>query len=341
MEREIVRGANKDTADFAVYPVTRAYLPIIASWPFDDGLRHNWPSAGGGSLNQVIRPGDQVFVTVWDNNENSLLTAPGMKVVELANIRVSPGGTIFLPYINTVQVAGRTPEAARNLVERRMVEVLPSAQVQLRIEQGRASTANLVTGVSAPGTYPLPDENVSILNLIAFGGGVAPGLRNPQVRLLRGSERFETSVENLFESPRLDVRVRGGDRVLVVEDDRYFLTLGAAGAQTQIFFTQTSISALDAVSLMGGIQAARGDPQGVLVLREYGPGAIGPSGPTKQRVVFTIDLTETDGLFSARRFRIQPGDVVLATESPITTTSTIIGLIGSGFGLAGQAQRFQ
>ena len=53
-------------------------------------------------------------------------------------------------------------------------------------------------------------------------------------------------------------------------------------------------------------------------------------------MVFTVDLTSADGLFSARNFRIHPGDLVLVTESPVTWAQTILGLVGSVFGLARQ-----
>ena len=80
----------------------------------------------------------------------------------------------------------------------------------------------------------------------------------------------------------------------------------------------------------------RGDPQGILILREYPDSAVraGVRGPRQTRVVFTLDLTNSDGLFSARNFEIAPKDLVLVTESPVTNTRTILGLIGSVFGVA-------
>jgi polysaccharide export outer membrane protein len=56
-------------------------------------------------------------------------------------------------------------------------------------------------------------------------------------------------------------------------------------------------------------------------------------------VVFTLDLTTSDGLFSARNFRIQSGDLLLATESPINSVQTVFSLVGGLFGLANTAGR--
>jgi len=210
--------------------------------------------------------------------------------------------------------------------------------VQLSLVEGRTNSVDLVGGVNAPGSYALPDRDYTVLNLVAEGGGVQSSLVNPQVRLIRGGEIYGTSIARLFESPNLDTRLHGGDQVIVEEDRRYFLSLGAAGSQSQHRFPQDHVSALDAVSIIGGVESRRGDPGGVLILREYPADAVRPddTGPDQTRVVFTVDLTSADGLFSARNFRIHPGDLVLVTESPITSAQTIFGLVGSVFGLASQ-----
>jgi polysaccharide export outer membrane protein len=216
--------------------------------------------------------------------------------------------------------------------------VVPSAQVQLRLVEGRTNSVDLVGGVGAPGSYPLPDRNYTVLNLIAEGGGVRAGLVNPQVRLLRGGNVYGTSVANLFENPGYNTLLVGGDQVVVEEDRRYFLSLGAAGSQSQHRFPQDHLSALDAVSIIGGVESRRGDPGGILILREYPESVVRPDsrGPDQSRVVFSVDLTSADGLFSARNFRIHPGDLLLVTESPVTSAQTIFGLFGSVFGFVGQ-----
>jgi polysaccharide biosynthesis/export protein len=93
---------------------------------------------------------------------------------------------------------------------------------------------------------------------------------------------------------------------------------------------------------MGGVSDARADPQGILVMREYPAAAVRQdgSGPGKTRMVFAIDLTSADGLFSAGRFQINSGDLVYATESPFTAAQTIFGLVDGGFAVVNQALRY-
>ncbi len=338
LEREILDAAEGSEIDFAVYPVTRSFLPFVAEWPVVGEPVLAWGVADGGARTQVIASGDQIEVTIWDSTEASLLSAEGERSVRIEALTVQPDGTIFLPYVGDAEVLGMTPQVARAVLQDRITEVVPSAQVQVQITSGRANSVDIVGGVAAPGSYPLPDRSYSVLNLIAQSGGVRETLVNPQLRLIRGGQIYGTSLDRLFETPELDMRLRGGDRVIIEQDDRYFLSLGAAGSQNQHVFPSDHVSALDAVSIIGGVESGRGDPGGVLILREYPIGAMGPDQP---RVVFTLDLTSTDGLFSARSFRINAGDLVLVTESPITRAQTILGLIGSAFGVASQTARLR
>lgn len=339
IEREVTQDATAPDSDIAVYPVTRAFLPSVAQWPRTGEARHGWIGASRGSIAQVIRPGDRLDVLVWDSGDNSLLTAPGQQVAALDSIRVSETGSIFMPYIGKVRVAGRTPDSARQLLQRQLEAIVPSAQVQLAMTEGRGNSIDLVGGVNNPGNILMPDNNFSVLSAISAGGGVRAGIENPQVKLMRGANIYTTSIDRLYANPHLDTRLHGGDKLIIEEDRRYFLSLGAAGNEAQFAFNRDEVSALDALAIIGGVNESRANPEGILILREYPASAVsaGVRGPRRTRVVFTLDLTTSDGLFSARNFHIQSGDLVLATESPLTDTRTILGLVGSVFGVVRSA----
>lgn len=339
VEREILKGADAEDANFAVYPVTKEFLPTTKSWPHTGVPRLGWLGHSHGSNAQIIRAGDQLDVVVWDSGDNSLLTAPEQRVANLSGVRVSQNGTIFLPYVGKVKVSGRSPESARQMVQRMLESIVPSAQVQLSMTEGRANSIDLVSGVNNPGNIKMPDNNFSVLSAISAGGGVTRGFENAQVKLVRGHKIYGTSIDRLYANPKLDTRLKGGDKLIIEEDRRYFLSLGAAGKEAQHQFNRDHMTALDALSLIGGVNDTRADPKGILILRRYPASAIksDSSGPSQQRVVFTLDLTNSDGLFSAGNFHIHSGDLVLATESPVVFARTIVGVIGSGFGILSTA----
>lgn len=327
--------------DFAVFNVTRDSLPFLNAWPVNEEKALPWIGHQAQPQSLVIAPGDMLTISIWDAEENSLLTAPGQRVTQLQNVQVDPDGRVFLPFVGNLKVSGMSPATARAQIEAMLLNTVPSAQVQLNVAPGRSNTANLVNGVRSPGVYPLVDRNISLLSLIATGGGVPDNMANPQVRLFRGSQVYGIALERLFDEPALDTTIQGGDRILVEADDRYFLSLGATSSEALHPFTKSEVSALDALAIIGGVTDARANPQGILILREYAPSAVVPSivpstaGPSHDRVVFTINLTTADGLFSAAKFMIQPGDLVYGTESPLGTATTVLGVLG-GVLLAGQ-----
>ena len=89
------------------------------------------------------------------------------------------------------------------------------------------------------------------------------------------------------------------------------------------------MTALDAASLAGGLNDARANPKGVLVLRDYDAKHVRAdgSGPSKDRMIFAIDLTTADGLFSAGEFLIEDRDLVMVTESSVMNTNSTIKLV--------------
>lgn len=333
VQTEILQASAEPAADFAVYPVTRSFLDTLSRWPAGDGARLSWIGASRGATDQIIRPGDSLVLRIWDRGDNSLLTAPEERVVDLPDVRVSPGGSVFVPYLGDVTVAGKSVDAARAAIQTAVEVIVPSAQIQLTLSEGRGNSVDLVGGVADPGSYPLPDRNYTVMNLIAAGGGVAQGLRNPQVRLVRAQQVHGISVDRLFANPALDTRLTGGDKIFIEEDARFFLSLGAAGREAEHPFPRDHLTAIEALAIMGGVNDARADPTGILVLRDYPASAVRANGPSQRQVVFTLDLTTADGLFAARKFPIHHGDLVMATESPVTNLRTVLGLIGSAFGV--------
>ncbi|MGR3502096.1 polysaccharide biosynthesis/export family protein [Pseudaestuariivita sp.] len=315
--------------------VTRAQIPVVSAWPVTGWKGHyRWLAASHGYNARIVRPGDRIDLVIWDSQLNSLLTSEAEKAVRMDGLEVSSGGAIFVPYINTVKISGLTPDQARRRIQTRLQPVVPSAQVQLNMSAGVGNSVDLVSGVGAPGSYPMPNQNFSVLGLIAKGGGISDALRNPLVRLIRGSKTFEIRADTLFASADKNTRLVGGDKVIVTEDERSFMAIGASGKEDLIYFPKDHVTALEAVSLMGGLLDARADPKGLLVLREYPLEAVRSdgSGPTHPHVIFSFDLTTADGLFAARNFEINPNDTVLATEAPAVQTRAALALFGAVLG---------
>ncbi|MEL6466346.1 MAG: polysaccharide biosynthesis/export family protein [Pseudomonadota bacterium] len=339
IQNEVVRSQNDEEASFSVVPITVTSVGLLAKWPATGWEGHyRWFTRDPGPKSNVIRPGDTVDLVIWDSQENSLLTGETQQRVVLQGVTVSPSGMIFVPYIDEVRVSGATPDAARRQIEEQLGVVIPDPQVQLAVTSGPDNSVDAVSGFSAPGTYPLPNRNYSILSLISAAGGILPDFEHPLVRVIRNGQSYGIRADDLFKRPSANVILRGGDQIIVEEDERYFVALGATGAETLVPFTQEQINAVEALALVNGLSDTRANPKGVLILRDYASEDVrrDGTGPEKAQVVFAIDLTSAQSLFAARKFNINPGDLVLATESPVTSVRTVFGVLGSivGIGLA-------
>ena len=144
----------------------------------------------------------------------------------------------------------------------------------------------------------------------------------------------------------MDIALRNGDRILVETDTRAFTVMGAAGAQTRQNFPTQTISAIEALAMVGGLSSASADPTGVFVFRNEAEAianlVMGRDDlQGAQRMVYVLDLTQPNGMFQARDFVIRDQDTVYVTEAPFTqwnkTIAAMTGSFGSAQTLAKQA----
>lgn len=87
-----------------------------------------------------VQPGDQVDV--------SFLTAPELGGSKL----VLPDGSIDMPYVGNVQVAGLSAEQARQTLETQYAKVLKKPQITFSISHAMAQLDNLRTSLTNPAT---------------------------------------------------------------------------------------------------------------------------------------------------------------------------------------------
>lgn len=337
LQGDILRESKQENADFDIVTMTKAQADIVSRWPATGkGLGLTWPGKGQSQPSRTLRAGDVVSLTIWENQDNSLLAAPQQRAVPMNGLVISPDGTIFVPYIDVVKIAGLSPEAARADIQKRLASIAPSAQVQLEVAEGDSNTIELVSGVEKPGRYPVAARGLTVLSMLAEAGGIPDAMRNPVVRLQRGGKSYAALADTLYHTPEKDIMLRRGDRIMVESDPRSFVLLGATGAERTVYFEKATHSMLEALSLANGLSESHANIRSILVLRQYSDHALRSdgAGPSKKQMVFTFDLGSADGLFAARNFQINPDDVIIATESPLSGAMSILSLVNRSVGLA-------
>ncbi|MEM6467879.1 MAG: polysaccharide biosynthesis/export family protein, partial [Pseudomonadota bacterium] len=337
-KRELFAGSVQRSGDAFVVSVndrvTRA-ASVQPSLGFTDDFKN-----AGLLGSDTIRPGDTLGLTIWENVDDGLLTGEVNNNTILEEVQVDGAGFIFVPYAGRIRVAGNTPEAIRRLITSRLDEQTPDPQVEVRRLAGDGASVSLIGGVGAQGVYPIERPTRTLSTMLANAGGVTINPEVAQVTVVRGEHRSKVWFQDIFDNPQFDIALRDGDRVLVEEDSRAFTALGATGSQARLPFASPTISAVEAIAQVGGLNANIADPTGVFILRnepaEIANQVLGRTDLTgAQRMVYVLDLTEPNGMFVARDFAIRDEDTLYVTEAPFAQWNKVIVSITQPLGTIG------
>ncbi len=329
-KRQIFAGSVQKEGDAFVVSVNDRVTRATAVTPalgFSNAFKN---AAQLGS--DTIRAGDVLGITVYENVDDPLLGVEGSPATVLEEVQVDGSGFIFIPYAGRIKAAGNTPNAIRRIITNRLGEQTPDPQVEVRRAAGDGSTVSLIGSIGAQGVYAIERPTRTLGSMLAQAGGVTIEPEIAQITVIRGTHRGKIWLEDLYDHPELDIALRGGDRILVEEDTRSFTALGATGGQAQVPFESQTLSALEGIAQVGGLNAATADPTGVFVFRnepqEVATQVLGRNDlQGAQRMVYVLDLTQPNGMFMARDFVIRDGDTIYVTEAPFTQWNKVISAI--------------
>ncbi len=124
--------------------------------------------------NDAIEPGDTIAVSVV-----SQTTLSGQQVV-------ATDGTISLPNIGTVQVAGLNLKSAQSALTKRLSAILDSPQVSVSMIT-KSIEITILGEVASPGKYQLSSGD-GVASALALGGGITEFGDESSIYLIRASE---------------------------------------------------------------------------------------------------------------------------------------------------------
>lgn len=313
--------------------VTRA-TGLMPALGFSDALR-----TAGRLGSDTINSGDLLTLTIYENVAEGLLVSPETNTAVLDEVQVDGEGFIFVPYAGRIRAAGRSPEQLREEITRQLDAQTPDPQVAVRRVAGDGSTVSVLGSVAAPGVYPIERPTRTLSAMLARAGGVTLETEVAQVTVTRGQHRDRVWLMDLYENPTLDIALRSGDRISVQRDTRAYVVLGATGAQSRVPFPTQTISAIEALAQVGGLNSLTADPTGVFIFRNE-PAEIANAVLDRndlrgdQRFAYVLDLTAPTGMFQARDFAIRDGDTVYVTEAPAVQWSRMIATLTGTIGAA-------
>ena len=136
--------------------------------------------------------------------------------------QVSSDGSVDLPYLQTVQVAGLEPQEIARLVRKLLIEkqILSDPSVVVQVKEYNSRRVTIMGQVAKPGTFPYT-IGLTLIQALSQAGGVT-GIGNlDRVNLTRrttgGSRTVVISIGTIMEGRSADIPLQSGDRIFVHE----------------------------------------------------------------------------------------------------------------------------
>lgn len=99
--------------------------------------------------------------------------------------RVYTDGTIDLPFISHIQVAGLTLEEAASAIENRFKKMIPDAVIKLSL----ANKTFTIFGDAGSGIFPIYKEKLTIFQALSMSGDFTETSDRKHVRIIRETEK--------------------------------------------------------------------------------------------------------------------------------------------------------
>jgi polysaccharide export outer membrane protein len=303
---------------------------------FSETLGSKGRRAGG------IGPGDVVEVTVWEAPPGMLFgvgSAPpstGPATATTATFpeqMVSPDGTIGLPFVGQVPVAGKTSEQIEAEIVRRLRGKANQPEALVRITRNTTADVTVVGEVTNSARVPLTPRGERLLDALAATGGLRQPLNKVTLQVTRGSQVQALPLQTIVRDPRQNILLQPGDVIAALYQPLSFTVLGATGKNEEISFEAQGISLAQALARAGGLVDNRAKASGAFVFRFEDAGALDwPVPPVttpdgRVAVIYRVDLKNPATFFAAQSFPMRDKDVVYVSNAPASEVQKFFNLV--------------
>jgi len=147
-----------------------------------------------------IRPYDRVSIIVYKHPEFSSTTIGDSKSER--GILVNSKGYLRLPLIRKVHIAGLSQTQAEDKITAKYRTYLKHPDIQLEVINKRAY---VIGEVRRPGEIPLPNERMTLLQLIANAGDMTDAANRSSILIIKNGQmsRVHTKIVNLTDANAL------------------------------------------------------------------------------------------------------------------------------------------
>jgi polysaccharide export outer membrane protein len=276
-------------------------------------------SAGG---QVAVAPGDALKVRIFEPYEGSIFPTIQKPGADFGVQRVLDDGTINIPFVGTVQVAGLSLLQIERRIAKQLEGKAQDPQVIVEFVADRTHTVMISGDIKNPGRVSILEGVRSVVDAInraggptGAGGGQGGNSGGPtQVEVVvrrKGDVILTAQFSELLAGA--DIAVQKGDEIVLRPNSRVFTILGAVFKSGNVEMTKHNLSLIEALGQVGGLNDMRANKTGVYVFRMGDLQA----NPAARARVFRLDLMQPVSMFVGQQFGLQPRDVVYVTNAPL------------------------
>ncbi|MBA2491100.1 MAG: polysaccharide biosynthesis/export family protein [Gammaproteobacteria bacterium] len=318
------RYLDEDEVDYD--PVVHSITPaLVLNQQVADTIETGGP--GGARHNErldaeyKVGPGDVLSVIVWVHPD---LTNPtgATENLESAGRLVQADGTIFFPFVGTINVAGHTIKEIRQMLTDGLESVMREPQVDLRVLSYRSKYAFVVGSVGRPCRIAITDRPLTIVDALNQCNSITRPITTRSVTVVRGSRTQLVGLRDVYlgDDP-YGIRLHNGDRIYLNDTrDRIFM-VGEFMEQKTLPVPTSGLTLAESIAASGGLNLETANAGGVYVIRglvsERDMENEGVEATDISPEIYHLDASSIDALILADQFQLQPRDVVFAAAADL------------------------
>jgi len=341
--------ATAQSGDVALVEVTRTLAERLGTPP-----RHGLGGLGTGPTaapTNAAAIGDTLDIRILEAGSGGLFgnSTTGGGGTDFTGIVIDRQGRLSLPYIGTLDVAGRTPTEIETAIETALRGKAIEPQALVRIAQSATNRATVAGDAANPGPYPLSLGGDRVSQAIAAAGGSRFPAHETRVTLVRAGQTASARLSDVLLQPESDIALQRGDMVVLTHEPPRYTVNGSVAEPGTFPFDTPDISVLEALSTAGGAEDNRADPGGVFLFRLESSArlaAAGLSGPDRAPrtqggipTIYRFDLSDPNTQFTAAQFQLADGDTLYVATAPAVQLDKLLRAFNLGLTAARRAQQ--